>query len=884
MRISICKVEIDMSVGNKLSTPAVIFTENGYIMDSLPEQLTEEGQALLHTFAQDRNAALYQLGLREQPAGGDAAFRYLYLVASAFFRCLMRQSDIELVREHVALQNTEEEIQSLLDAVPFAVGSEWVGTKWLNARFSELLAVFSREIQGYDGSVELYFTEKSQNLRVPERIFFHLVENKNSEEYPFAFMATYASVSDNGKVCHVPLEYALTEYSDQREKLLALLACLNRVSEVSELIAGFIESGELFHPLRFSAGEAYIFLKQIEQIEACGVLCRIPNWWKRRACRPSLSITMGAKKPSSLGFDALISLQPQPVVDGNALTKAEIKLLLAQTEGLHFLKGKWVEVDHEKLRALLEQMGRLPKEASFMEILRGDIPGLSEERKRGYEIGLSNGKWLNEFLNTLRQPKQNADASVPESFRAKLRPYQKTGFAWLSTMSALGFGACLADDMGLGKTVQVLCWLEKLRCEKPEARVLLIVPASLIGNWEKEKERFAPEMPLCVLHGKTAAALQQEAEENAAFLTVTSYGMASRLDALQQKRWTSVILDEAQAIKNPGTKQTKAIKLLQASSRIAMTGTPIENELGNLWSLYDFLDRGLLGTAAEFKRFGKELEANPSGYIRLKNIISPFLLRRLKTDKSIIQDLPDKQEIIDYVSMSKKQILLYRGVTDELERALDGSEGIARKGLVLASIMKLKQICNHPDQYLGQSAFEEKESGKLAMLREICETVRDKRERILIFTQFKEITEPLAAYLEQVFGRRGLVLHGGVPVKKRQALVEEFQGDAYVPFMVLSVRAGGTGLNLTRANHVVHFDRWWNPAVENQATDRAFRIGQTKNVMVHKLVCTGTVEEKIDAMIESKKALAEDVVGSGGETWITELDNQELMKLLKLEV
>ena len=234
--------------------------------------------------------------------------------------------------------------------------------------------------------------------------------------------------------------------------------------------------------------------------------------------------------------------------------------------------------------------------------------------------------------------------------------------------------------------------------------------------------------------------------------------------------------------------------------------------------------------------------------------------------------------------MSKKQILLYRGVTDELERALDGSEGIARKGLVLASIMKLKQICNHPDQYLGQSAFEEKESGKLAMLREICETVRDKRERILIFTQFKEITEPLAAYLEQVFGRRGLVLHGGVPVKKRQALVEEFQGDAYVPFMVLSVRAGGTGLNLTRANHVVHFDRWWNPAVENQATDRAFRIGQTKNVMVHKLVCTGTVEEKIDAMIESKKALAEDVVGSGGETWITELDNQELMKLLKLEV
>ncbi len=315
-----------------------------------------------------------------------------------------------------------------------------------------------------------------------------------------------------------------------------------------------------------------------------------------------------------------------------------------------------------------------------------------------------------------------------------------------------------------------------------------------------------------------------------------------------------------------------------------MTGTPIENDLNNLWSLYDFLDRGLLGNATEFKRFSRQLEQHPSGYAKLKNMISPFLLRRLKTDKSIIKDLPDKQETVDYVSMSKKQIALYRNVVSELETAVQTKVGMERRGLVLSSIMKLKQICNHPDQYLGQNVFNEKESGKLAVMREICETIRDKRERVLIFTQFKEITDALANFLEKVFDRKGLVIHGGVNVKKRQKIVDDFQSEKYIPYMVISVRAGGTGLNLTNANHVIHFDRWWNPAVENQATDRAFRIGQTKNVMVHKLVCRGTVEEKIDTMIESKKELADDVIGSGGEKWITELNNDELMKLLRLEV
>ena len=412
--------------------------------------------------------------------------------------------------------------------------------------------------------------------------------------------------------------------------------------------------------------------------------------------------------------------------------------------------------------------------------------------------------------------------------------------------------------------------------------MLLIVPASLVGNWQKEAQKFAPSMELLVLHGRTSAVLEQMLREQPAFLTITTYGMASRIGALQETLWTAVILDEAQAIKNPATKQTKEIKKISAGMRIAMTGTPIENDLTNLWSLFDFLNQGLLGTPKEFHEYCKNLSDHPEGYAKLKAMVTPFMLRRVKTDKKVIADLPEKLEKIDYVTMSKKQVVLYRKAVAELESMLAEVDGMKRRGLVLATIVKLKQICNHPDQYLGQQAFLESESGKLQMLREICETIYEKRERVLVFTQFKEITEQLADFLTGIFHAKGYVLHGGIRAAKRTEMVEAFQGEDYVPFIVLSVKAGGTGLNLTKAGHVIHFDRWWNPAVENQATDRAFRIGQTKNVMVHKLVCQGTIEEKIDAMIESKKELAENVIGSGGEKWITELGNEELMSLFRL--
>lgn len=859
-----------------------IFTPDGFYVDTASINTENEKKELAIWQKNGGYPALYQMGLEAASRKMTLSGNFLYHVSEQFFRALTELPELEIARENVQVAVSDKIRDKLLLEIPFGIGTEFIDEKWLQKVFERLQKIFAEEIKVYDGTVEMYFTEKNQKLHVPERIFFHLVENKDPD-FPFAFLATYATKGEDGKVKHVPLKYALTEYGNDRKKLLELLSCLNKAAEVSALIAGFMQSGELFHPLRLTADEAYAFLKQIEAIEATGILCRIPNWWRKKAMAVDLAISLGEEKPSMLGFDTLIHLQPKLIVDGVALTESDIRKLLAQTEGLALLKGKWIEVDHERLRKLLAQMENGEEDITLMEALRMEMGTAGTDKTADVGALVTNGKWLADLLQNLRNPGKIRKTAVPKTMHATLRPYQQNGYTWLSYMDKLGFGACLADDMGLGKTVQVLAYLEKLRKTKKGARVLLVVPASLLGNWQKEAEKFVPSMDYRILHGKSAAVLGKEFAEEDDFLTITTYGMSSRIKELQDVQWDCIILDEAQAIKNPLTKQTKEIKKLDGRMRIAMTGTPIENDLTNLWSLFDFLNKGLMGTSKEFHEFCRHLKESPEQYTKLRTMVTPFMLRRLKTDKTIIKDLPEKLEMIDYTDMSKRQVVLYRKTVADMEERIRESEGIERKGIVLATIIKLKQICNHPDQYLGQQAFSEADSGKFAMLREICETIYEKRERVLVFTQFKEITEYLAAFLEEIFHSEGYVLHGGTPVKKRSQIVEEFQSDRYVPFIVLSVKAGGTGLNLTKANHVIHFDRWWNPAVENQATDRAFRIGQTKNVMVHKLVCKGTIEEKIDAMIESKKELAENVIGSGGESWITELGNEELMKLLRLE-
>jgi non-specific serine/threonine protein kinase len=465
--------------------------------------------------------------------------------------------------------------------------------------------------------------------------------------------------------------------------------------------------------------------------------------------------------------------------------------------------------------------------------------------------------------------------------------------------------------MGLGKTIQVIALLLHVKREgeapaepgrsrktrlggslalpdsDSNGRVpsLLVAPASLLANWKSEIERFAPSLSAVIAHPSETDPDKLLNDLNGFDLVMTTYGMLTRLERLRKRRWRLAILDEAQAIKNAGTRQTRAVKELDAAARITLTGTPVENRLSDLWSLFDFLNPGLLGGAKQFASFAKQLaKREENAYGPLRTLVKPYILRRLKTDKSVIADLPDKTEVRAFCTLSKRQAALYMQAVGELADQLQSADGIQRKGIVLASLMRLKQICNHPSQWLANGSYEPAESGKFHRLAEICQELAERQEKALVFTQFREITDPLAHYLETLYGRPGLILHGGTPVKERRKLVDAFQDEQGPPFFVLSLKAGGTGLNLTAASHVIHFDRWWNPAVENQATDRAFRIGQKRNVLVHKFVCRGTVEEKIDRLIAEKVSLANELLGEGGERLLTEMSNQELMRFVALDI
>ena len=512
------------------------------------------------------------------------------------------------------------------------------------------------------------------------------------------------------------------------------------------------------------------------------------------------------------------------------------------------------------------------------------------------------GDALKNILAEMQQPEVSAESNPGRELLATLRPYQRQGAHWLWFMNRLGLGACLADDMGLGKTIQVLSLLLALKRRRSQVSQtgnaggpsLLIVPASLIANWKAEIHKFAPSLSVFYAHpsetpnaeltktGKVPAKALANRD-----LVITSYSMTIRLAWLKEVDWSQVILDEAQAIKNPGASQSRAVRELRSRHRIALSGTPIENRLSDLWSLFDFLCPGLLGGVREFSAFLKRgSQSDSNQFTPLRRLVRPYILRRLKTDKRIITDLPEKTEMTAFCPLTRRQAALYQQAVADLAERLEAPEveGIQRRGIILAFLTRFKQICNHPSQWLGDGVYASAESGKFNRLRELCEEIASRQEKVLVFTQYREITDPLSRHLAGVFGHGGLVLHGGTPVGKRRELVDAFQQDGGPPFFVLSLKAGGTGLNLTAASHVIHFDRWWNPAVENQATDRAFRIGQKRNVMVHKFTCRGTLEERIHDVITSKSALAEDVLGEGGERLMTEMNNSELLRFVALDI
>ncbi len=797
------------------------------------------------------------------------------------------------------------ELDKMAAAAPPMTGAEYLTAAVLADLWRGMDAAFDAELADTSLSVQEFLKGRHPAWNLVGRVHFNLAENRKDENAPFAFLATYTTrLSAEAKAQHLPLGKALQEYAGarNRERLLSLLMPVQRAAENCPWLKAMVDAGDVFHPLRWSAQQALQFLKDVPALENAGVVVRMPASWRmNRPARPQVKATVGGNAPSQLGTDALLDFRMEVTLDGESLSAAEIKRLLAHSDGLALIRGKWVEVDHERLNRTLEQFEAIERRAatdglSFGEAMRmlagagiaGDGAAGQEDVDWSQTVA---GPWLAETLAALRRPDGLSRVDPGRFLHGTLRPYQQAGVQWLYLLTQLRLGACLADDMGLGKTIQVLSLLLVLKNEARENRkpCLLVAPASLLANWAAEIARFAPSLKTVVVHPSAEPAEKLKADNAANLadvdLVITSYGFLARSPWLGTTPWRLVVLDEAQAIKNPAAKQTKTVKQLRADTRIALTGTPIENRLSDLWSIFDFINPGLLGSSTQFSSFVKHLADRPHNpFGPLRDLVRPYILRRLKTDKSIIADLPDKTEVKTFCLLSRKQAALYQQAVGDLARQLEDVDGMQRRGIVLAFLMRLKQICNHPSQWLGDGAWAEEDSGKFARLRDLAEVVAARQEKALIFTQFKETTAPLAAFLGSVFGRPGLVLHGETEVKKRKDLVRQFQEDENVPFFVLSLKAGGAGLNLTAASHVIHFDRWWNPAVENQATDRAFRIGQTKNVLVHKFICRGTVEDKIDNMIELKQQLAGDFLSGGTDMLLTEMKDEDLLKLVALDL
>jgi non-specific serine/threonine protein kinase len=803
------------------------------------------------------------------------------------------------------------ELATLVEHAPPMVGGEYLSVEALQTAWARMDEGTRAEAARSAGGVEGFLKGLGPLWRTVGRVCFHLAENSRNSQYPFAFMATYScGISAGGKLQHRPLGQALRDHAGagQQAALLRLLLPVHHASERCPWLKAMVASGDLFKPLAWGPDQAFRFLKESPVFEESGVVIRLPDrWGGKPPARPAVSVRVGEERKAGLGVDALLDFKVGITLGDESLTPEEWKALMDASAGLVMIRGRWVEADPERLRETLAQWKKAEKAAaqgvSFGEALRlltgaGGVTGggpwdVTPETRPW--LGLQAGRWLDETLASLRDPARLGGARIPHGLDDVLRPYQKAGVEWLRFMSALGLGACLADDMGLGKTVQILALLSARKKEAAGGAprpCLLVAPASLLSNWQAEVRRFTPALKTRVLHpSDMAPEAWRKAQKHVAAavvgvdLVLTTYGMVAKWDDLRQLDWDVVALDEAQAIKNPSARQTRAVKALRARQRIALTGTPIENRLGDLWSLFDFLNPGLLGSAKRFGEFVKAGTGDSERLGALRHLVRPYILRRLKTDKRIITDLPDKTEVKAFCPLAARQAALYEQAVRDMKTQLEAADGIARRGVVLGAIMRLKQICNHPSHWLRDQAFESGDSGKFIRLRALAEEVAGRQEKMLVFTQFEEMTGPLAGFLSGVFRRTGLILHGAVPVKDRRRLVETFQDEAGPPFFVLTTKAGGTGLNLTAASHVIHFDRWWNPAVENQATDRAFRIGQKRNVLVHKFVCRGTFEEKIDALLEEKSALARDVVdGEAGGARLTEMNNEELLRFVALDI
>ena len=882
--------------------------------ESIPSKLADTVSTF---FVVNDAIGLLRLGLTNTDTPLTASIAFWQQFSQLFIAeiCKLGSLDEQGNQTNIQIDFLEEEIKQLIDQAPFMRGIEHLNLDTANILWQRLNEAITEELTSFNGSIQTYLAAYHSAWNTVGRVCFHLAENKSNVQYPFAFLATYTTrLSNATRAQHVPLGRALEEYAGTQKKslLLALLLPVSRSSEKSTFIKNLVDTGAIFKPLAWGAQEAHQFLQDIPHFENAGVMVRVPNWWNpKKPPRPSINVAIGNENASTVGLDALLDFNIHfALPDGVKLTREEFKAILANQGKLVQIKGQWVEVDSEKLNQVLSHWQSIEQQVkqkglSFAEGLRllAGMSGKSESTLSSDEVAqwshIVEGDWLKTALTRLRHPDEAGEKTLQtilkRHLQAQLRPYQSHGVQWLWWLYTMRLGGCLADDMGLGKTVQVLSLLllskHQTKKSPPSSPHLLILPASLLGNWQAEINRFAPSLRVWIAHSSAVREEKWHKDElpplSEIDIVMTTYATIHRLSWINQTAWDMLILDEAQAIKNPSSKQTRAIKEIKSNVRFALTGTPIENRLLDLWSLFDFVAPGLLGSSRAFADYSKQKNQQPASfYAAVRHLVSPYILRRLKSDKRIIADLPDKTEMQTYCNLTKQQIGLYQQAVNELARKLEEQQddGIKRRGLVLSYLLRFKQICNHPNQWLGHGEYDPEISGKFSRLKDLCEVIAAKQEKVLIFTQFREIIPALHAFLTDIFGESGLYLHGQTTVKERAKRVETFQEERGSPFFILSLKAGGTGLNLTRASHVIHFDRWWNPAVENQATDRAYRIGQKKNVLVHKFICRGTIEEKIDALISSKKSLADDVINQGGETVLTELSDTELMNIVSLDI
>ena len=679
-----------------------------------------------------------------------------------------------------------------------------------------------------------------------------------------------------------------------REPQESLLEALGRAARLFAPIGSALESAKP-ESLSLDPAGAWAFLGEGAALLAeAGFGVIVPSELTRAGQRRlRLRMRVGGKATKvagsvsgtgSLGLDELISVDWQAIIGDQSLTARELNELAKHKAPLVRYRGAWTAVDPGELAEIQAHLARGSSQITLRKALQAALAG--ESTDGALAVAVSASGLVARVLERLRGGAASA-VPTPVGLRATLRPYQERGLAWLWTLGSLGLGACLADDMGLGKTVQFLAFLlRRVQEDAAEQRpTLLVAPTSVLGNWQREAERFAPSLPL-IEHYGSERKLDAKALGQPGALVLTSYG-ALRRDAalLAQIEWGVVALDEAQNIKNSASATARAARSLRAGQRFALTGTPVENRLAELWSILEFANPGLLGPLEIFRReFAVPIERYGNDHVaeRLRRVVGPFILRRLKSDPAIISDLPAKNEVNMVCTLTREQATLYKAVVDEELRRIEQSDGIERRGRVLALLTYTKQICNHPAQYLGESGPLPHRSGKLARIGEMLEEALSAGDKVLVFTQFREMGEHLTTHFRATLGANVQFLHGGTSKKARDEMVQRFQSEEHGPrVFVLSLKAGGTGLNLTAASHVFHYDRWWNPAVEDQATDRAYRIGQKRAVQVHKLLCAGTVEEKIDRLLAQKRTLAAKVIGKG-EHWITELDDTGLRDLFAL--